>query len=140
MPVLFVLHSLTTGFALLALMGGDGATKLGDRALAAAAALAATTLVLTLMHVAVMMRATNAARHSVQLLVNGKLRWSFIGGALLAGLVVPFALLCWAYLGRGQAMHNTTFAMLFFALVLRAVGDYTFRYSVLKAGVFEVLI
>jgi formate-dependent nitrite reductase membrane component NrfD len=138
-PILFLSHSLTTGFAILTLMALGNSETTCNRAALLTLLLAAITLVLTLVHVSVMMRATNAARRSVHLLFSGNLRWTFTGGALLVGLVVPFIIVCWMYLGDAQSMQSATAAMLV-AVVLRGIGDYSFKYSVLKAGVFEVLI
>jgi formate-dependent nitrite reductase membrane component NrfD len=138
-PVLFLFHSLTTGFAILTYMSLGTIQTASERAALSTMVLAAITLVLTLMHVNVMMRSTNAARHSVHLLLSGDLRWTFTGGALLVGLVVPLIIIGWMYLANTPSMLSATAAALV-AMVLRVIGDYGFKYSVLKAGVFEVII
>ena len=139
-PVLFLLHSVTTGLSILIFMlalnpGGPSINSiLGWVVLLAGAA-----LLFTVVHVVVMASSTNASRESVRLLVRDGLRLTFLGGAITVGLIIPLIIFSYLYLNTGQSTQNL---IVFFTvtMVLRAVGDYAFRSSVLNAGVYEMMI
>jgi len=139
-PVLFLLHSVTTGLSILIFMlalnpGGPSINSiLGWVVLLAGAA-----LLFTVVHVVVMATSTNASRESVRLLVRDGLRLTFLGGAITVGLIIPLIIFSYLYLNTGQSTQNL---IVFFTvtMVLRAVGDYAFRSSVLNAGVYEMMI
>jgi len=139
-PVLFLLHSVTTGLSILIFMlalnpGGPSINSiLGWVVLLAGAA-----LLFTVVHVVVMATSTNASRESVRLLVRDGLRLTFLGGAITIGLIIPLIIFSYLYLNTGQSTQNL---IVFFTvtMVLRAVGDYAFRSSVLNAGVYEMMI
>jgi formate-dependent nitrite reductase membrane component NrfD len=96
------------------------------------------TLLFTIIHVMVMASAVNAARESVRRLMSDGMRWSFLGGAITLGMIVPLIIFGYMYLSMGQPQNFTI--ILFIAVVLRIAGDYAFRSSVLNAGVFEMMI
>jgi formate-dependent nitrite reductase membrane component NrfD len=141
-PVLFLLHSTTTGMAILvsmlALAQSAGAVP-GRGLIGFMVCLVAVTLLFTIIHVMVMANAMDAARESVRRLMSDGLKWSFLGGAITLGMIVPLIIFGYMYLSLGQPVQNLTI-MLFVAVVLRIVGDYAFRSSVLSAGVFEKMI
>jgi formate-dependent nitrite reductase membrane component NrfD len=139
-PILFLLHSTTTGMAILLFMLAQSAGAVpGSGLIGFMLCLVAVTLLFTIIHVMVMANATNSARESVRLLMNNGLKGSFLGGAITLGMILPLIIFGFMYLSLGQPVQNLTI-MLLVAVVLRIAGDYAFRSSVLNAGVFEMMI
>lgn len=139
-PILFLLHSTTTGTAILmCLFLWTGELDLTVGSAGKAMGLAACTLLVTVAHVTLMGTSTGAARESVTILLRRGLKWPFLGGAILAGLIVPFAIFGYAYLHEGPATGGLAI-MMSVAAALRLIGDYSFRSSLLRAGVFERLM
>jgi len=139
-PVLFLLHSATTGTAILLFMRGYYSVEtIGSGVVGLLLLLTGATLLLTIIHVMVMSSSTNAARESVRLLLKDGLKLSFVGGAVVLGLIVPLILFGYLYFYIGQTTQNLLI-ILAAAVVSRIIGDYTFRSSILHAGVFEMLI
>lgn len=139
-PVLFLLHSGTTGLSILVFMlalttGGPSVNGI----IGWVVILAGMALVLTVTHVMVMATSTNAARESVRLLLRNGLRLSFLGGAITAGLIVPLAISLYLYFSTGLSTQNLI-GILTITVVFRGIGDYAFRSSVLNAGIYEMMI
>lgn len=139
-PVLFLLHSVTTGlsilvFMLILSMGGPPVNGI----IGWAVLLAGMALILTLTHVMVMATSTSAARESVRLLLRKDLRLSFLGGAITLGLIVPLAIFLYLYFNTGLSAQSLV-AILTATVVFRGIGDYAFRSSVLNAGIYEMMI
>jgi formate-dependent nitrite reductase membrane component NrfD len=80
-------------------------------------------VVMVAIHVVTMWNAGGAARESVHLLNRSPLKWSFWGGVVLFGMIVPSVLL-WA---------RSDVALAGAGILL---GTFLFRYCVLKAGVY----
>ncbi|MBI5505279.1 MAG: polysulfide reductase NrfD [Deltaproteobacteria bacterium] len=139
LPILFVLHSLTSAGLLLTTMlslaGGGMAAH--PRECGIVIALLCSTLALTRMLAQPAPR-SEAAQESVRLLTTGNLRQLFHGGALLAGLGWPLALVMLAYLFRGAGAFSGV--LLVAAVALRLVGDVSFRSALLRAGVYAPVI
>jgi formate-dependent nitrite reductase membrane component NrfD len=134
-PLLFALHSLASGAALLlALAALTGQTR---NALEAAVLVL---LVLTLATCLVYPRlagSTRAARDSARSLLRGEYRLPFLGGAVGLGLLVPFVLVVahqWLLPGAGAV------ALLVLAALLRLAGDLCFRYALIRVGSYDPLL
>ena len=139
-PILFLLHSMTTGVAILVvLLAQSAGENPGNGVVEMMLGLAGVTLLFTIIHIMVMATSMNAARESVRLLVGTSLRWTFLGGAIALGLVGPLLIYIYIHFNSGQSVQGImTFVTV--AMVLRIIGDYAFRSSVLNVGVFEMLI
>jgi len=139
LPVLFVLHSLTSAALLLTVMlslAGSGIAG-HPRECAAVVALLASTLALTRMLPASAAH-SEAAQESVRLLTSGHLETLFHRGALTAGLEWPLALMLLAYLLRGSGLVSGL--LLVAAVALRVTGDVSFRSALLRAGVYAPVV
>jgi formate-dependent nitrite reductase membrane component NrfD len=139
-PILFLLHSTTTGVAILiVLLVQSTGENLGNGIVELMLGLAGVTLLFTIIHIMVMATSMSAARESVRLLMSTGLRWTFLGGAIALGLLVPSLIYIYIYFSSGQPVQSLM-TMVSIAMVLRVIGDYAFRSSVLNVGVFEMLI
>ena len=139
-PILFLLHSTTTGLAILIfLLAKSAGENPGSGILGLMLGLIGITLSFTIIHIMVMATSINAARESVRLLMNTGLRWSFIGGAVALGMLAPLFIYIYIYFNNGQPLQSLMI-LVSVAMVLRVIGDYAFRSSVLNAGVFEMMI
>lgn len=138
-PILFVAHSFTSAGLLLTTMLAlaDGGMAAHPRECGMVVALLGSTLALTRM-LPLSASRSEAAQESVRLLTSGSLRQLFHGGALLAGLGWPLALVMLAYVFRGSA--SLSGLLLVTALALRLAGDLSFRSALLRAGVYAPVI
>jgi formate-dependent nitrite reductase membrane component NrfD len=139
-PILFLLHSITTGVAILILMLVQGSSEIFNNGIfGVMVGFVGVTLVFTLIHMMVMSTSTNAARESVRLLLKDKLKWYFIGGTIVIGLITPLILFTYVYFSAWNT-PNDLVKIVSFAAGIRIIGDYAFRSSILRAGVYELLI
>ncbi len=94
-------------------------------------------LVLIVAHVGIMSVRTEASRAAVATLVRSTAAVPFLGGVVVAGLIVPLALTGKTVAGQqaGVAVHS-----LVLAGVLRLAGDYLFRHLVIRTGYYDPLI
>lgn len=139
-PILFLLHSATTGLAILIfLLANSTGENPGNGIFELMFGLVGITLSFTIIHIAVMATSINAARESVRLLMSTGLRWSFMGGAVALGMLSPLFIYIYSYFNNGQPLQSLMI-LVSVAMVLRVIGDYAFRSSVLNAGVFEMMI
>jgi formate-dependent nitrite reductase membrane component NrfD len=139
-PVLFLLHSITTGMAILIFLLAQSTVKnLSIEIVGLLLGLTSVTLLFTIIHIMVMSTSSSAARESVRLLMSPARKWTFLGGAIVLGLLIPLLIYSFIYLSGGRSTEGLS-TMLFVAMGLRAIGDYAFRSSLLHAGVFEILI
>jgi formate-dependent nitrite reductase membrane component NrfD len=140
LPVLFVGHSATSGVAImlgiLPLVGQSIGSY--SKELSVAIALLLFSFLLTWLYTK-SVSPSNAARESVRLLTEGRLKSLFVGGAYVIGLLVPLGLIIVYYL-TSQDLGVIATVLIVAAMVLRFVGDVSFRYSVLRAGVYEAII
>ena len=134
-PVLFLLHSMSTGLGILLVLKSGHAPVI--RTAGVVLGLMAATLLVTLIHMIGMKTGAQAARESVALLLQGDLKLCFVGGALVAGLGLPLAMIASIYLGLSSA---NVFGIAVVAIVIRIAGDVAFRYSILRAGICEAII
>ncbi len=139
-PILFLLHSITTGVAILIFLLVYGSSEIiNNRIFGLMMGFVSVALVFTLIHIMVMSTSTNAARESVRLLLRDKLKGYFLGGTIIIGLIVPLILFTYVYFSVWNYSHNSV-KILSFAVCIRIIGDYAFRSSILRAGVYELLI
>ncbi len=127
LPVLFFTHSVTGACGILLLLSpyvplsqileGEGVNSL-------AALLIVANFVLIAFYLLVLTKSGVAATEAVKRLKEGSLGWTFQAGVILAGTVVPLLLVLWM----------PSAAALAGAFIL--IGGLTFRYCVLKSGVY----
>lgn len=134
-PAIFFAYSLLAGIDVLILASLVLADESVDLALLEAVqfGLVAGCLLMVLSHLSVMAHAGLAARSSIALLIRGDLRRLFLGGVLGAGLLVPLVASAPAVLlgAPGVVVLSAILA------VLRLVGDYLFRFLVIRAGSYD---
>ena len=139
-PIIFLVYSLLAGvdFYLLSspiLGGGSGAELVMLERFQGYLAIAC--LVLIFSHISVMTTGTAAARESMRMLTRGRFALAFVGGVVIAGLLLPLALtggLLW------QARAEVALASLILAGILRLFGDYLFRYLMIRVGLYDSLM
>ncbi|MFQ5851879.1 MAG: NrfD/PsrC family molybdoenzyme membrane anchor subunit, partial [Candidatus Binatia bacterium] len=140
LPVLYVGYSLLGGMATLPLIvvitGGTGALEMVGPVLwpYLLLLLLGNGFVL-LLYMSGMSTSTLPARESVYRLVRGRHRWSFWGGTVGIGLVVPTIIV--ALVASGLLGADTTSALvLVIACVAILVGGYLLRDNILRVGVY----
>lgn len=135
-PLLFALHSLASGAALLlalaAITGGPPSQLLG----AAVLLLLGLTLAASLVYPRIT-GSTRGARDSARSLLSGANRLLFLGGALGLGLLVPL-LLVGAHLVISPGAAAVTLVVV--ATLLRLAGDLCFRHALISAGSYDPLL
>jgi len=138
-PVLFLFHAATSGlsFMLFLLPLSGGGLELVRRMLEVEGGLLLTTLIFSIAYVMVMSGSTNAARESVRLL-SREHRLLFWGNAVVMGLLIPLIITVYLYFSPGGEMIAVT--ALFIMALLRLIGDFSFRYAILRVGAFEPLM
>ncbi len=138
-PVLFLFHAATSGlsFVLFLLILSGRSLDLTMRMLEIEGGLLLTTLIFSIAYVMVMSGSTNAARESVRLL-SRQHRLLFWGNAVVLGLLIPLIITAYLYFSPGWEM--IALIALFLMTLLRLIGDFAFRYAILKVGVFEPLM
>ena len=138
-PVIFFVYSLLAGIDILILaspfLPGAPLDLVSLERLQIYLALAC--LLLVLSHLSVMSSSAVAARESIRLLTRGRWGLLFLGGVIVAGLVVPLAL-SWAVLWKSQA--QAVFAFTVILALLRLFGDYLFRFLVIRVGLYDPLL
>ena len=138
-PVIFFVYSLLAGIDILILaspfLPGAPVDLISLERLQIYLALAC--LLLVLSHLSVMSSSAVAARESIRLLTRGRWGLLFLGGVIVAGLVVPLAL-SWAVLWKSQA--QAVFAFTVILALLRLFGDYLFRFLVIRVGLYDPLL
>jgi len=139
LPVLFLFHAAVSGLSFilfLLILSGKG-LDLTMRMLEVEGGLLLATMVFSIAYIMVMSGSTNAARESVRLLSRDH-RLLFWGNAVVLGLLLPLLITGYLYFSPGGEMIALT--ALFLMALLRLVGDFAFRYAILKVGVFEPLM
>lgn len=125
LPVLFLSQSLLGASGIALLFSPLG---LYDPALQALSSLAAllivTNLVLVAIHLVTLQRSGLPGRESLRLLNHGVLGWTFGGGVVLLGMVLPLVIGLWI----------PSLVVVAGAFIL--IGALLYRYSILKAGVY----
>jgi formate-dependent nitrite reductase membrane component NrfD len=139
LPILFLLHSLTSAALLVVALLAQGGAGVAahTRECGALVALLAASLALTWSFARTPSR-SEAAQASVRLLMAGPLKLMFQSGALLVGLAAPLLLVLLAYVLRDAG--GIAGALLILAVPLRLAGDVSLRYALLRAGVYSPVI
>ncbi len=140
LPILFLVHSVASaGVVLLGLLPLTGRT-LGDSPREVSAVLALLLFAVLLGWVYVRSAPpSEAARESVRLLTQGRLKSLFLTGGGVVGLAAPIVLVLLAYM-ISRDMRVVSGLFVFAALVLRIAGDMAFRNAVLRAGVYAPVV
>jgi len=136
-PLAFVAHSLATAltiaWAWMPLVGSEVAPTWLEQAGAGALILCA---LLSVVHI---LRAERSAgvRASLERLLAGDLRMSFVVGAGVVGIVIPLAALS-GFQSLAPAVGGAGAAVLALAVALcRLYGDFAYRNSIVLAGAYE---
>jgi formate-dependent nitrite reductase membrane component NrfD len=139
MPITLFAQSLATGaavtLALYPLLGDI--TIMHKQLMTIQVLLIIFCLACILAYLSVMSSSTLAARKSLYLLTRGSFSFIFIGGAIVLGLFMPLVLTGWALLSEGVILKTVVLGI---TGILKLMGDFVFRYAVLKAGLRDPLI
>lgn len=140
LPVIFVFYALMGGAAAVFSMiwTTREAERIAQMLGPIEILLIVATMVLLFSYVMTMSYSTVAARESVRMLLAGSLRWAFLGGVVVVGLIVPLALA--AYTRVSGIDVSVAVAVLAVVGVLELFGGLLFRYSLLRAGVYVPVI
>ena len=133
MPPLFFTYAMAGGVAMTYLtMIAAGSEILDDETILSLDAILLTTMfALIVIYVVSMAASTTTAKESVRRLTSTRLAISFLGLAIVAGLMVPLAL---TYLHETAAEGAVATALLAASAVLELAGDLSVRHSILRAG------
>ena len=133
MPPLFFTYAMAGGVAMTILtMAATGGEILDDETILSLDAILLTTMfALIVIYVVSMAASTTTAKESVRRLTSTKLAISFVGLAIVAGLMVPPAL---TYLHETAAEGTVASAFLAVSAALELAGDLSVRHSILRAG------
>lgn len=134
-PFLFFIYSWITGIAthwLIFLISGTGMAT--EETLEGGLWLLLFTLLSVLTHLGAMARGSIAVREGFRILTRGPLAALFLGMVVAGGLLAPLFLLAFAWISREFAGT----ALLFSAILILG-GGFSFRYCILKAGVYPPL-
>lgn len=140
LPILYVGYSLLCGMATLPMIaviaGGRGSLEMVGPALWPwLLALLLGNAFLLLLYLSGMSTGSLPARESVRRLVRGQLRWSFFGGTVGIGLVLPTIIMASAAGGRlGTASTPDLLFMVACAAIL--IGGFLLRDNILRVGVY----
>lgn len=137
-PALFLFHSVTSGFSIslflisITAKGYDSIYMLEIMEMG----LLSATFILTVFHLTVTAKSAGAARESVDLLLRGGLKYIFFLGAIALGFIIPLALTGYLYFSLDFS-SKILFVIFLSVMISRFLGDLSFRYAFLRAGVFE---
>ena len=133
MPPLFFTYAIAGGVAMTYLtMTATGGEILNQTTLTNLDAILLTTmLALVVIYIVNMAASTSTARESVRRLMATKLAISFIGLAIVAGLLVPLTL---TYLHEYSIEGAVASGLLAVSSILELAGDLSVRHSILRAG------
>ncbi len=133
MPPLFFTYSIAGGVAMTFLtMTATGGEILNQTTLTNLDAMLLTAMfALLVIYIVNMAASTSTAREALRRLTATKLAISFIGLAIVAGLLVPLALTYLHELAIGGAVASTLLAI---SSILELAGDLSVRHSILRAG------
>ena len=133
MPPLFFTYAIAGGVAMTFLtMTITGGEILNQSTMTNLDAILLTTMsALVVIYIANMASSTPTARESLRRLTTTKLAISFIGFAIVAGLLVPLTLTYYDQLGVGGTVASVLLAA---SCVLELAGDLSVRHSILRAG------
>ena len=133
MPPLFFTYAIAGGVAMTYLtMTATGGEILNQTTLTNLDAILLTTmLALVVIYIVNMAASSSTARESVRRLMATKLAISFIGLAIVAGLLVPLTL---TYLHESSIEGAVASGLLAISSILELAGDLSVRHSILRAG------
>lgn len=133
MPPLFFSYSVAGGVAMTYLtMTVYGMEILDQSTLSELTAILLTAmLALVVIYIVSMAASTSTARESLRRLVATKLAISFIGLAMVAGLLVPLVIALFHELNIVEAVASIILAT---SCILELAGDLSVRHSILRAG------
>jgi formate-dependent nitrite reductase membrane component NrfD len=138
-PIIFFAYSLLAGVDILILasplLPGPSVDLISLEKIQSYLALGCFLLILS--HISVMSSSAVAARESIRLLTRGRWAGLFLGGVIGAGLVIPLVL-GWPVVWDSQV--RTVFAFTGVLALLRLLGDYLFRFLVIRVGHYDPLL
>lgn len=138
-PVLYVTYSLAGGVALTSLtMLSIFGSALGVATLVTLDTfLLLTMFALVMIYIIDMAGSTATAKESLRRLTLTRVAISFIGVAIVAGLLMPLVLTFFEHLALHGAIATFLFAA---AAILELAGDLSIRHSILRAGLHAPLL
>ena len=133
MPPLFFTYAMAGGVAMTYLtVIATGSEILDDETILSLDAILLTTMfALIVIYIVSMATSITTAKESVRRLTSTRLAISFLGLAIVAGLMVPLAL---TYLHETAAEGTVATALLAASAALELAGDLSLRHSILRAG------
>lgn len=136
LPAILLSYSLALGGALTAILypiaGVDYSVAFIKKLLLLTIS---STLFLVLVHLIVVRSTNKAARRSADLLLKGELKRTFVGGVLVAGLLLPLAIT-----GISQLAQSPSAAWTVIAGLLVLIGGFLYENALLKAAVYLPMI
>jgi len=132
LPVLFVSYGLTSGIAVLYFFHSLNTIPIIELA-QIGFILVAVNLLLLLIYWVGLSSTVTAAKESTRLITKGELWPHFIIGVIVVGLVVPLIMV-----GQVYATSKVTGSSLILAGVLILIGNFIFRYVLLRMGTYEI--
>lgn len=141
LPVAFSLHSITTALVIfLAVVESIGIGQITGSFFIKAATLGLLlSFVVSIIYLA-QIKHTTGVLASLDRLLRGMLRVTFLWGAGFVGIVVPLAALSVLWFLDDNLGHSMTVLISLFATGCRLYGDYAFRYSIVKSGAYEPVV
>ena len=140
-PQLFCFHSAATGLVAarlvfhLAGMGPPAASSLALVEILILAPAAA----MTWFQYRAAANGGPAEQESARILTQGDMKHIYLFGAVLAGLMAPLLLALAAYFGSAESVWNSG-PLLAVVFLARVGGDFCYRLSILKSGVYEPVL
>jgi len=133
MPPLFFTYAVAGGVAMTYLtVMGTGGSVLNQGTLATIdAALLTAMFALVVIYIVNMASSSSTSRESLRRLTTTKVAVSFIGLAIIAGLLVPLSIAYYHELAVGGTIAS---ALLAVSSLLELAGDLSVRHSILRAG------
>lgn len=134
-PMQFLVNGFASAFGIALVYSAISGEAASANLLGLTAALLVLSVFLQIAHVLNGQYTHIAGKVSVKRLLSGDLQVAFLGGVMIAGLVVPLALIAFAMSATGGTA--TTAAALAGALIL--VGNWLSKHTVIRAGTYAPL-
>jgi formate-dependent nitrite reductase membrane component NrfD len=134
-PMQFLVNGFASAFGIALIYAATSGEAASANLLGLTAVLLVLSVFLQIAHVLNGQYTHIAGKVAVKRLLSGNLQAAYLGGVMIAGLVVPLALIGWAMSATGNA--GTTAAALAGALIL--VGNWLSKHTVIRAGTYAPL-
>jgi formate-dependent nitrite reductase membrane component NrfD len=137
-PMQFLVNGFASAFAFGLVYAGIVSVEAGTLSmwLAVTAVLLVASLLLQIGHLLNGQYSHVAGQFSVRRLVSGDLQLVYLGGVIVAGLIVPLALVAWALAAEGATVATAGTV----AGVLIVIGNWLSKHAVIRAGAYAPLM